>query len=68
MIKEENIYIIPLRFLVGLGLVNILVKFETKIIFTLETNLYKLLESETKVDNIGDPDNEILWWNAALYI
>ena len=68
MIKEENIYIIPLRFLVGLGLVNILVKFETKIIFTLETNLYKLLESETKVDNIGDPDAEILWWNAALYI
>ena len=68
MIKEENIYIIPLRFLVGLGLVNILVKFETKIIFTLETNLYKLLESETKVDNIGDPDHEILWWNAALYI
>ena len=42
MIREENIYRIPLRFLVDLGLVNILVKIETKIIFIVETNLYKL--------------------------
>ena len=42
VIREENIYRTPFRFLVDLGLVNILVKIETKIIFTLETNLYKL--------------------------
>lgn len=51
-----------------LGLVNILVKFETKTIFTPETDLYKLFESDVEVDNIGDPDAKIMWWHVAPYI
>ena len=49
-----------LRFLVYLGLVNFSIKFETKIMFTLETNLNKHFETNAEFATIADLDGETI--------
>ena len=53
-----------LRFLVYLGLANFSIKFETKIMFTLETNLNKHFETNAEFATIADLDGETIWTEA----
>ena len=58
-------YRILLRFLVDMGPVNFPVKLNTKIIYTLETNLNRLLKSAKKLTAISNaPDAQIIWYKA----
>ena len=52
-LKEKNCYRIPLGHLVSLGLVNFAYQVDTRFIFTLETNLDRLFESNAR-ENIPD--------------
>ena len=54
-ISQKLYYRIPLKYFVGLGLVNFSEKTDTKFIFTLKSNMNKLFESSTKVDTIPLP-------------
>ena len=49
--SKIKVYRIPLKYIVGLGLVNIPTEFDTKIIFNLEQNLHRLFESRDKLAN-----------------
>ena len=44
-----------LRFLVSLGLINLLIKFDTKFIFTLEVDMNRLFETNIQAANITAP-------------
>ena len=66
-IKSEFAYIIPLKFLCALGLVNQCFDFNTKYILTLETNMQRLFE--TNVNQAADAlprtfDTEIIFTSA----
>ena len=61
IIKTKNYYKIPLKHFVDLGLVNFTKKTDTKFIFTLDTNLKKLFESNAKEDIPRSLDAEIIF-------
>ena len=62
MLKRNRYYRIPLGYLVSLGLISFAYQFDTRLIFTLETNLNKLFESNAKVTSIPDaPDPKIIF-------
>ena len=69
LIKSNNVYRIPLRFLVDVGLVNFPTAFNKKFTFNLEQNRNKVFEAKLKVDNIptGQPDAEI-YFHSTSYI
>ena len=52
LLGTNNVYRIPLTFLVNLGFVNFPSKFDTKFTFDLKQNLSKLFESTKRVTNI----------------
>ena len=57
LINAKTEYRIPLAFFTILGLLNFQHKIDTRFLFTLETNLNQLFESNTKIGNIpNDPD------------
>ena len=66
LIGTNNIYRIPLRYLVDLGLVNFVIKFDTKFSFNLKTNYTKLFESRKKVTTIPttQPNAKITFHNT----
>ena len=69
IIKTENIYKIPLKFLSDLGLINFPFKFNTKFIFTLETNMNRLFESNAKLALIlGTVDAEIIFTSTPYIL
>ena len=58
-------YRIPLGFYVSLGLVNFPHKIDTRVLFTLETNLNELFETNAKVAAIPDnPVAQIIYHNT----
>ena len=57
LIGTNNVYRIPLIFLVDLGLVNFPVKFDTKFVFRLEQILNQLFESCSELDDATVPSN-----------
>ena len=60
-LKKENYYRIPLGYLLSLGLVNFAYQLDTRFIFTLETNLNTLFESNAKVNIPDAPDAQIVF-------
>ena len=65
IISQKLYYRIPLKYSVDLGLVNIPDKTDTKFIYTLESNMNKLSESNAKVTTIPRvPDAQILYHDA----
>ena len=50
LIRKKIVYRIPLRFLVGIGLVNFLIAFDTRFIFPLEQDLHKLFQLKAKAN------------------
>ena len=60
-LKKENYYRIPLGYLLSLGLVNFAYQLDTRFIFTLETNLNRLFESNAKVNIPDAPDAQIVF-------
>ena len=67
IIKTKNYYRIPLKYIADLGLVNFIEKTDNKFIFTLETNLNKLFESNAKEDIPTSPDTEIIFHNTPFH-
>ena len=74
--SETKVYRVPLRYLVDLGLVNLLTAFDVKIVFNLEQNRSRLFESRDKLANVGaraaaltttQPDANVFYY-AAPYI
>ena len=69
---EDYIYRIPLWYLADIGLVNISVKIDLKIVCTSETNMKKLFESNKKITTVGyfDPKNNLpqgfIYWTEQL--
>ena len=62
IISQKLYYRIPLKYFVDIGLVNFPEKNNTKFIFTLESNMNKLFESNAKVTAIPRaPDAKILY-------
>ena len=62
LLSQKNYYRIPLKFFTNLGLVNLVHNTNTKFLFTLESNLNKLFESNAKVDHIpANPDAKIIY-------
>ena len=59
-IFEKHVYRIPLGMIVDLGLVNFAIRTDTKILITLERDLNKLFESNTKVAAIPLKPNPII--------
>ena len=68
IIKENTIYKISLKFLVDIGLVNFPFKFNTKFIFTLETNMNRFFESNVKGDVPNTVDVEIIFYSAPYIL
>ena len=67
LLGTNNVYRIPLTFLVDLGFVNFPVTFDTKFTFDLKQNLSKLFESTKRVTNIPatSPDaRKYFLWNS----
>ena len=62
MLGQKSYYRIPLKFFTDLGLVNFAHNTNTKFMFTLESHLNKLFESNKRVDNIPrNPDAQIIY-------
>ena len=62
LLSQKNYYRIPLKFFTNLALVNLAHNTNTKFLYTLESNLKKLFESNAKVDNIpANPDANIIY-------
>ena len=54
-----------MRFLIDLGLVNFSVKFDTKLVFILKTDMTKLFELNAKKANQpADVDSEVIFYSA----
>lgn len=66
LINCKNIHIIPLRFLCDIVKVNHLIKLDIKIIFTLETDMAKLFETNQQNANIGGPGAQIIWHDTPF--
>lgn len=60
LINQQNTCRVPLKFLTNIGLVNHPIKFDTKIICTLETDLKKVFESNKQVATVTAPDAQII--------
>ena len=54
-------YRIPLGFFRSLGLVNFLHNIDTRFLFSLENNMNKLFEKNTKADVPNEPDTPIIF-------
>ena len=68
LIKTDNVYRILLRFFSDVGLENLLVKSKMKLIFTIQTNMNKLFETNFKKATIPtEPDVEIIF-HSSIYI
>ena len=66
LIGQKIYYIIPLGFFASLGLVNFSHKIDTQFLFTLENNLNRLFEMNTKLDNIpNEPDAQIIFHDTT---
>ena len=63
---KKNIYRIPLRFLIDLGLVNFLISFDTRYIFTLERDLNRLFQSKRKVNSALEPNAKIIIFKTSF--
>ena len=66
LISKKKIYSIPLRYLVDLDLVNFLIAFDTRFIFTLEQDINKLFESNAKVNPIPELDAKVIMYKAPF--
>ena len=62
VINKQEVYRIPLRFFVYLGLVL----FDSKIFCTLETDMSNLFETNAKSAAISQPDAKIIWNDAPF--
>ena len=60
-LKEKNYYRIPLECLLSLGLVNCAYQLDTRFIFTRETNLNRLCQSNAKANIPDAPDAQIIF-------
>ena len=60
-LKEKNYFRIPSGWLLSLGLVNFAYQLDTRFIFTLETNLNRLFESNAKANIPDAPDTQIIF-------
>ena len=60
-LKEQNYFRIPSGWLLSLGLVNFAYQLDTRFIFTLETNLNRLFESNAKANIPDAPDTQIIF-------
>ena len=62
LLSQKNYYRIPLKFFTNPNLVNLVHNTNTKLLFTLGSNLNKLFESNAKVDNLpANPDAKIIY-------
>ena len=68
IIKTDTVYRISLIFLVGLGLVNFLIEFNTKFIFTLKNNLSKLFVKNAKKALIPNETDAKTIFHEAPYL
>ena len=66
-LKEKNYYRMPLGYFLSLGLVNFAYQLDTGFIFTLETNLNRLFESNAKI-NIPDASDVQVIFHDTPYI
>ena len=64
-LKDKNCYRIPLGYLLSLGLVNFAYQIDMRFIFTLETNLNRLLESNANTNIPGGPDAQIIFHDTS---
>ena len=60
-LKEKNYYRIPSECLLSLGFVNFAYQLDPRFIFTLETNLNRLFESNAKANIPDVPDAQIIF-------
>ena len=67
-IFEKHVYRVPLSLIVDLGLVNFLMKTDTKIIVTPERNMNKLFESNLKLAAIPDNPDALIQIYDRPYI
>ena len=68
LISQKLFYKILLKYFVDLGLVNLPEKPDTKFIFTLESNMNKLFESNAKVGTIpASPDAQIIYHDTPYF-
>ena len=63
-LKEKIYHIIPLGYLLSLGSVNFAYQLDMRFIFTLETNLNRLFESNAKTNIPDAPDAQIIFHDA----
>ena len=54
----------PLGYLLSLGLINFAYQLDTRFIFTLETNLNRLFESNAKANIPDAPDDQIIFYGT----
>ena len=59
-IFEKHVYRIPISLTIDLGVVNFLMKTDTKIILTLERNMKKLIDSNKKLTAIFDKPDPLI--------
>ena len=67
-IFQKHVHRIPLGLVVDLGLVNVSMKTDTRIIITLERNMNKLFESNKKVTAIPDSPDALIQIYDRPYI
>ena len=65
---QKNYHSIPLGMLVHLGLINFAVETDTKILFTLQRNMNKLLETTKKAATIPDEPDALIQFHDRPYI
>lgn len=66
LIRQKNIFTIPLKFLTNIGLVNHSIIFDKKIICTREADLSKLFESNKQVAAVTAPDAQMIWHDTPV--
>ena len=68
LIFKKNYFRIPLGILVDLGLVNFSMKTDTKLLFTLERNMYKLFESTKRLTAVPSESDALIQFHNRPYI
>ena len=68
LIFKKNYFRIPLGILVDLGLVNFSMKTDTKLLFTLERNTYKLFESTKRLTAVPSESDALIQFHNRPYI
>ena len=66
LIGQKNTYRVSLKFLTNIDLVDQPIKLNTKIMYTFETYLNKLFESNKQVATVTTSDAEIIWHDAPF--